>query len=117
MPGNAEGYPGWVSMSWREIMADRKYPTASDPDNVSETICDGAFNVAIFGQLATLTFTHVRPDPEILLRDGSLELKSVVRARIVITMSNLIALKDLLIKAIQEPDTPVPPAGGIVTRH
>jgi hypothetical protein len=65
-------------------MTERKYPAASDPDNVPETICDGAFNVAIFGQLATLTFTHVRPDPGILLKDGSLELKSVVRARIVI---------------------------------
>jgi hypothetical protein len=52
-----------------------------------------------------------------LLKDGSLELKSVVRARIVITMNNLIALRDLLNKAIQEPNTPVPPAGGIVTRH
>jgi hypothetical protein len=104
-------------MSWRNNMTERKYPAALDPDTVPETICDGAFNVAIFGQLATLTFTHVRPDPGILLKDGSLELKSVVRARIVITMNNLIALRDLLNKAIQEPNTPVPPAGGIVTRH
>jgi hypothetical protein len=98
-------------------MTESKYPPATDPDNVPETICDGVFNVAVLGQLATLTFTHVRADPSVLLTDGTLAVKSVVRARIVITVSNLVALRDLLNKAIQEPSSAVPPTGGIATRH
>jgi hypothetical protein len=65
--------------------------------------------------LATLTFTHVRPDATALLRDGTIDLKSVVRARIVLTANNLVALRDLLNRVILQPGVPVPPAGG--TRH
>jgi hypothetical protein len=98
-------------------MADQsQHPPVEDPDNVPETICDGQFNVSTIGGLATLTFTHVRPDPSAMFRDARLNMKSIVRARIVITLANLAALRDLLNQVIQAPDTPAPPAGG-PTRH
>jgi hypothetical protein len=90
--------------------------TVTDPDNVPELLCDGQFNVTIAGNLAILTFTHVRPDATRLFRDGTVEPKAVVRARIAITVENLAALRDLLNQVIQAPDTPAPPAGG-PTRH
>src|SRR6476646_2426911 len=62
------------------------------------------------GPLATLTFTHGRPDDTGSPKDGAMELKSVVRARIVLTGNNLVALRDLLIRAIKE-------QGGDERRH
>ena len=91
-------------------------PPATDPDNVPEILCDGMFNVSVLGTLATLTFTHVRPDAEAMLQRGAMDMRSVVRARIVITLNNLVALRDLLNKVIQTPDVPAPPAGG-ATKH
>jgi hypothetical protein len=97
-------------------MADPQHPSVADPDNVPEILCDGQFNIGVFGQLAVLTFTHVRPDAQAMFRDGSIVPQSVVRARIVITLPNLQALRDLLNTVIQSPETPAPPAGG-TTRH
>jgi hypothetical protein len=75
-------------------MADQpRQPEVVDPDCVPEIICDGQFNVSITGNLAMLTFTHVRPDPTIMFRDGRIEPKSIVRARIVMTLPNLAALR------------------------
>jgi hypothetical protein len=91
-------------------------PPVLDPDSVPEIICDGMFNVSVVGSLATLTFTHVRPEPTALLRDGSIKPNSVVRARIVLTINNLVALRDLLGRVIQKPDVPAPPSGGL-TKH
>jgi hypothetical protein len=97
-------------------MADEpKPPIVTDPDNVPEVFCDGQFNVAVAGHFATLTFTHARPDATILLGDGTIDFKAIVRARIVAPMNNLIALRDLLNRIIQDPATPVPAAGG--TQH
>jgi len=87
----------------------------TDPDNVPETMCDGQFNVTVTGPIATLTFTHSRPDITAMFRDGRIDPKFIVRARIVTSMSNLIALRDLLNRIIQDPATPAPPAGG--TKH
>jgi hypothetical protein len=50
------------------------------------------------------------PDDTGLPKDGAMELKSVVRARIVLTGNNLVALRDLLIRAIKE-------QGGDERRH
>jgi len=98
-------------------MADQpEQPEVIDPDNVPEILCDGQFNVSVVGDLATLTFTHVRPESAVLFRDARIEMKSIVRARIVVTTTNLAALRDLLNRVIQAPDTPAPPAGG-PTRH
>ena len=95
------------------MIADQpQQPEAIDPDSVSEIICDGQFNVSITGSLATLTFTHIRPDPTAMFGEQRLDVKSVVRARIVITIANLNALRDLLNRVLEAPETPAPPAGG-----
>ena len=39
----------------------RELPVASDPDSVSEIMCDGRLNFTTRGNLATLTFFHDRP--------------------------------------------------------
>jgi hypothetical protein len=65
-------------------------------------------NVAIRGNLATITFTHVRPDPTPMFKDGTVR----ATARVVITVPNLIALRDLLNRVITAPQQPAPPAGG-----
>ena len=98
-------------------MVEHQHPPVIDPDHVPETICHGRFNVGVFGRLATLTFTHVRPDPSIMFTDGTVVPQAVVRARIVITLEDLVALRDLLNQVIQRPDSPAPPAGGVTTRH
>jgi hypothetical protein len=91
-------------------------PPAIDPDNVPEIFCDGQFNVSITGGLATLTFTHVRPDAAAMFKYGTINSSAVVRARIVITVANLEACRDLLNRVIQSPEIPAPAAGG-PTKH
>lgn len=87
-----------------------------DPDNVQETICDGPFHALVYGQLVTLTFTHDRPKPDAAFAAGHLELESVVRARLVLTKSNVAALRDYLAAIIEASESSALPAGGIV-RH
>jgi hypothetical protein len=89
---------------------------AIDPDCIPEMLCDGQFNVFPHGEFVTLTFTHVRPEAAGLLSaEGTSDLKAIVRARIVITTANLVALRDLVNRIIQTPGTTMPPAGG--TKH
>lgn len=86
-------------------------PPAVDPDNVGETLCIGRFNLlAGPGPLATLTFTNIRAKAGPLLDRNEVEHESVVRARIVTTIDNLVALRDLLTRSIQE-STPVVSGG------
>src|SRR5262245_10096880 len=87
-----------------------------DPHNVPEIICIGRFNIVITGAFATLTFTHERPKATALFAEGRLDVKLIVRARIVTTVENLHALRDLLIGLTQSPGTPAPATGG-ATRH
>jgi hypothetical protein len=97
-------------------MADEpKPPIVTDPHNVPEVLCDGPFNVTVAGPFVSLTFTHGRPDATVLFRDGTIDVKAIVCARIVAPMNNLVALRDLLNRIIQDPGTPVPTAGG--TQH
>jgi hypothetical protein len=91
-------------------------PEVIDPDNVPEIICNGQFNISIAGELATFTFTHVRPDPAPMFRDGRFDIKAVVRARIVTTVANVHAIRDLLNRLTQSSGTPAPSTGGS-TRH
>jgi hypothetical protein len=86
-------------------------PEVIDPDNIPEILCDGQFNVRIIGQFVTLTFTHVRPEPTALFK-GDVFPKAVVRARIVTTIDNLEALRDLLNSMTRNPNVPSPPASG-----
>jgi hypothetical protein len=98
----------------------RTTPTTVDPDNVPETLCDGQFNLSIAGQLATLTFNHWRPDATQLFRDGTIVPSAIVRARIVLTLSNLVALRDFLTANVNTAEntaeSPAPATGG-ATKH
>jgi len=58
----------------------------TDPDNIPEILCDGQVNVSVVGNLATLTFTHVRPDVTKMFKDGTIVPRAAVRARIVISV-------------------------------
>ncbi|MFH1340490.1 MAG: hypothetical protein ABIL01_04635 [Pseudomonadota bacterium] len=70
---------------------------AIDPDNIPETLCIGRFNVTFGpGPWATMTFTHHRNKVGPLMNEGQTIPESVVRARIVTTPENMVALRDLL---------------------
>ena len=79
----------------------------TDPDNVPETLCLGKFNIQIGGPHATLLFTHPRPQVGPMVDQGNLLLESVVRARIVTSLDNLVALRDLLNDLLKDVKTPV----------
>ena len=55
-------------------------PQVADPDSVPETLCDGPFYVHVQGDLATLTLTHARPQPNDLF-GNAINMEKVVRAR------------------------------------
>jgi hypothetical protein len=69
---------------------------AVDPHLIPETVCDGPFNLQVTGSRGTLTFTHLRTKTSVLLASGQVDVEAVVRARIVTSLSNLVALRDLL---------------------
>jgi hypothetical protein len=73
-------------------------PAIHDPNVVREVVCDGPMNVQWGGNRATITLTHLRAQPEPLLRNGELHLDLVVAARIATSVQNLIGLRDLLIR-------------------
>ena len=78
-------------------------PLGVDPDNVPETFCAGKFNVSFaMGGFCTLTFTDVRPRAGPLLDASQVEMESVVRARIVMPLENMVALRDLLNNLIKD---------------
>lgn len=85
-----------------------------DPDNVSETLCLGKFNIQFGGPYATLVFTHSRPQAAPMVDDGKLVMESVVRARIVTTVDNMVALRDLLNNLLKDVQTP---ASAAATGH
>jgi hypothetical protein len=89
-----------------------KPPIVTDPDDVPEVLCDGPFKATLNGPFGTLTFTHTRPDAAIMFGDGRIDPKSIVRARIVTSVNNFVALRDLLNRIIKDPGTPAVPATG-----
>ena len=96
-------------------------PQVQDPDNVPETLCDGHFNLLFSGRLATLTFTHLRPEVAQMF-GGTVNQTAIVRARIVLTVQNLLALRDFLHNKVQVSETsqgpaPAPATGGSPTKH
>jgi hypothetical protein len=95
-------------------MTNPTEPPVSDPDNVPETLCIGKFNVAVGAAgFATLTFTHVRPKATALLDETRIEEETIVRARIVTSTQNLVALRDTLNSLIkEEPGSPATASGG-----
>jgi hypothetical protein len=103
-------------------MSDQlQQPEVIDPDNVPETLCEGMFNISFAGPNAVITFTHIRPEPGPLFT-GTVNPKLIVRSRIVTSVPNLVALRDLLndmLRAVTvTPAAPAPaPATGGPTRH
>ena len=99
-------------------MSDQPPPfTVSDPDHVQEILCDGQFNISFAPAYVTLTLTSVRAAPEPLFRDGVLVPMAIVRARIVMPVANLEALRELLNRvSIPSTETATPMASG-GTRH
>ena len=86
-------------------------PPGVDPDNIPETLCIGKFNISFGpGPLATLTFTHVRSKVGFLVDKGEIVQESVVRARIVTTAENMVALRDLLKNVIKDDPASAAPA-------
>jgi hypothetical protein len=95
------------------VEVGHKEPPGVDPDNIPETLCIGKFNISFGpGPLATLTFTHARSKPGPLLDHGQVDQESVVRARIVTTAENVIALRDLLNNVIKHEPTATVVTGG-----
>jgi hypothetical protein len=92
-------------------MAETKEPPTVDPDNIPETLCVGRFNISPGpGPLVTLTFTNVRKQATPLFDRNAFVAESVVRARIVTTTDNIKALRDMLVRVVQ--DTGMAPASG-----
>ncbi len=88
-----------------------------DPDNVAETICLGKFNIQLGGPYATLLFTHPRARVGPLVDEGKLVIESVVRARIVMSIDNLVALRDLLNNVLKDVQTTTTAAGSHEPGH
>ena len=89
----------------------QKTTVVTDPDRVQEMFCDGTFNVRAVGPLATLTFTHTRPTAATMfLKDFEKEV--IVRARIVISRQNMLALRDLLVRLTATEGTSESRSGG-----
>lgn len=103
-----------ASQLWDLHMAGQSQePPAVDPDNVPDTLCIGRFSVAPGpGPLVTLTFTNGRAKAGPLFDQNVVVMESVVRARIVTTIENLTALRDLLNAIIKEPGAAAASAGG-----
>src|SRR5690348_2218408 len=94
-------------------------PTVIDPDNISESLCEGPFNIFWNGDRTMLTFTHQRLRPNPLFIDGTTQFEIVVRARISMSKDNLLALRDLLTRLFppNEQETPSPTGSAASALH
>jgi hypothetical protein len=103
-----------MTQPMENAMTQSTQTPAADPDNVPETLCCGRFNLSFLaGSLATLTFTHPRPKAGPLFDSNEIHEESVVRARIVMHLDNLVALRNFLNEAIKsDPASMTTPASG-----
>jgi len=103
-----------VTQPMENAMTQSTQTPAADPDNVPETLCCGRFNLSFLaGSLATLTFTHPLPKAGPLFYSNEIHEESVVRARIVMHLDNLVALRNFLNEAIKsDPASMTTPASG-----
>jgi len=87
-------------------------PTFADPGNVLEAFANGPVNITISGQFATLTFTVIRPDvPEMMTGQQMTKATAAVASRVVTPIQNLVELRNLLHRLIQ--DTPLAPGSSL----
>jgi len=82
-----------------------KFDEIIDPDHVPEILCNGFINLHFANEFGVLTFTHFRPKSQSLFVEGQLLPDLIVRARIVLNRDNLRALRDLLVKTIDKPNS------------
>lgn len=81
---------------------DQSTPKVADPDKVVETLCDGPFYFHTHGEMATLTLSHNRPKASQMFEQHDVQIESIVRARITMTMDNWVSLRDLLGRLVRE---------------
>jgi hypothetical protein len=75
----------------------------TDPYNVQEIFAAGPFNINITGPIATITFTHLRPDVhDILAGKSPAGVQAVVVARIVMPADGLAEFRNVLNKMMRE---------------
>ena len=68
-----------------------------DPDRIPETIVAGPFNCTITHSIATLTFTHLRPNViDLMATVAEIKPEAVVRARLVMPLESLQELRNSL---------------------
>lgn len=73
-----------------------------DPDRIPETIVAGPFNCTITHSIATLTFTHLRPNVvDLMATVAEIKPEAVVRARLVMPLESLYELRNSLDHIIQ----------------
>jgi hypothetical protein len=78
-------------------------PRVDDPETVPEIWVNGSVNISVTGPVATITFSHVRPNSaDLFAGKQPATLNAVVRARIVMPMEGLAGLKQLLDQLIIE---------------
>jgi hypothetical protein len=102
-------------------MADQlQQPPVTNPDNVPETLCNGPFYLSFQGggdtSIAVLTLTNVRPDADPMFQRNTINDRAIVRARIAMSIPNLVALRDLLANNVKTDAVPIAGAGSVV-RH
>lgn len=78
-------------------------PVAVDPNNIPETYANGPINLNIMGPCGTLTFTTVRGDiGELMAGKQATTHHAIVTSRVTTPIENLVQLRDLLNRLIQE---------------
>jgi hypothetical protein len=87
-----------------------KFGTLTDPDSIPETLCTGPLHFSP-SEPCILTFTQYRPKPHPLFNESTIEIESVVRARIALPRANAIALRDLLNKLLPSGSDKQPTTG------
>jgi len=92
-------------------------PKVYDPQMVPEAVCDGPMNVPWIADRAVITFTHPRARPQPLF-EGETQIDLIVRARIAMSVKNLVALRDLLVRLLpaDKPAVEMPAEGGVTPK-
>jgi hypothetical protein len=82
-------------------------PVVRDSDNVTDTFVNGPINLNVMGQVATLTFTTVRPDSAQAFKGQVKDFSAVVTSRLTMPLETLVQLRELLSNSVQK-QPPVP---------
>lgn len=111
---------GAIIMAQQPQQIHTQQSPVSDPENVPEILCVGPFNIVVTGAFATITFSHIRPDADALIRQSTISPKSIVRARIVLPADGLSVMRDVIDETIRNAKAAAdntPPITGGTVRH